>query len=364
MNSDTLTQMPATGFTPQAIACGPEQAEDEPDERASSLRTFSYLGAGRAATRINITVQGSLVCTPEELDYARNHVHKLLGIGASSAVFEFSGQDGRKRALKAIPARPGVFSTEIGRHLPHSVIAKRPVMFETIQQEIEALDAAKECPATVNLEAVAHSPTTFYLVTDIVPGKSLESQIRPLRSAPIETRVEVATNVLRAVASLHEHNVAHMDIKPANIQVDELLNARLVDLGFGRRCCDDQVTSGDIVGTRYFMPPEMLIGGNYNPKKADCFSLGLVLFEILEGHRPFLSRDTHGQEVHACLLMRCGCTINFSKTPKAWRPVILEMLQLPAAKRISAKDALARITALTQKQAVAVEVGCHPCTVQ
>jgi serine/threonine-protein kinase len=104
--------------------------------------------------------------------------------------------------------------------------------------------------------------------------------------------VEIAAQVLDALAHAHAHGIAHRDIKPDNIVLSPD-GAVLVDLGIARAIAssgDDRVTrSGFVVGTEEYMSPEQAAGHPDVDGRTDVYSLGVVLFESLAGRPPFSS---------------------------------------------------------------------------
>lgn len=116
------------------------------------------------------------------------------------------------------------------------------------------------------------------LVLDRVFGQSLDRH-GPL---PESVRIEVALGLTRAVAALHGRGLVHGDIAPANVMVDvQLRSVRtcLIDPGLGRG-------AAGVDGTLGYLAPEVLLGG-LRSAEADLYSLGCVLYELLEGAKPY-----------------------------------------------------------------------------
>src|SRR5439155_136843 len=112
---------------------------------------------------------------------------------------------------------------------------------------------------------------------------------------PVPRAVAIAADVLDALEHAHAHGIAPRDIKPDNIVLSPPpQGAVLVDLGIARAIAssgDDRVTrSGFVVGTEEYMSPEQAQGVPDVDGRTDLYSLGVVLFEGLEGRPPFPSR--------------------------------------------------------------------------
>ena len=134
----------------------------------------------------------------------------------------------------------------------------------------------------------------FFLVMEYVPGESLSARVK--REGPlgfVEAR-DMMRGVLRAVAHLHEHDVIHRDIKPGNILLRPDGSAVLTDFGiakFGWQQGETKTQAG--LGTPEYMSPEQVRGSAID-YRTDIWSLGITLYEVLTGRKPF-SRQGSGE---------------------------------------------------------------------
>src|SRR5262249_30754395 len=100
--------------------------------------------------------------------------------------------------------------------------------------------------------------------------------------------------IARAVQYMHEKGVLHRDLKPSNVLLDENGEPLVSDFGVAKlRDADTELTrTGDLLGTPTYMAPEQIIGQNELVGAAtDIWALGILLFELLTGRRPFVTRS-------------------------------------------------------------------------
>lgn len=127
-----------------------------------------------------------------------------------------------------------------------------------------------------------------YLVTEYVEGESLESR---LQSGRLDNRevARLVAEIADALQYAHDHGVVHRDVKPSNILVDNDDHPHVMDFGLAKRDVGETMTSeGRIMGTPAYMSPEQASGLSHQvDARSDIFSLGVVLYEMLTGERPF-----------------------------------------------------------------------------
>ncbi len=135
---------------------------------------------------------------------------------------------------------------------------------------------------------VGHDPSHVYIAYEYVPGRTLREAIR---SGAVSDRdaVEIAAQVLDALAHAHRAGIVHRDVKPANILVEDCdeLSVRLLDFGLAQFDGADTLTAaGDVPGTLAYIAPERLAGGDATPD-SDVWSVGVLLWETLTDRHPF-----------------------------------------------------------------------------
>ena len=132
-----------------------------------------------------------------------------------------------------------------------------------------------------------------YIVLPLMPGGDVESLIEkaPERRLPIEQAVGIAKSVCRGLVYAHGKGIIHRDIKPGNVWLSGDGTIKVGDFGLALAVDLSRLTNeGMMVGTYYYMPPEQAMGGEITAK-ADLYSLGAMLYEMVTGRPPFTGDD-------------------------------------------------------------------------
>ena len=127
--------------------------------------------------------------------------------------------------------------------------------------------------------------THTFLTMEFVDGEDLASLMRRIGRLPPDKGVEIARQLCAGLAAAHEHSIIHRDLKPANIMLDGRGRVRITDFGLADLAAEIEGADAR-AGTPAYMSPEQFAGGDVTPK-SDLYSLGLVLYEIFTGKRPF-----------------------------------------------------------------------------
>jgi serine/threonine protein kinase len=146
-------------------------------------------------------------------------------------------------------------------------------------------------PNIVKVLDVGEAGGRPYLVMELVGGGSLRDLLKTGRP---ETLLAVMTETALALAYAHEQGVVHRDIKPENVLVTKSRHARVTDFGLARAADQPSMTTdGRLLGTAHYMSPEQARGTKASGY-SDVYALGIILYEMVTGKRPFASEETLG----------------------------------------------------------------------
>jgi serine/threonine-protein kinase len=130
------------------------------------------------------------------------------------------------------------------------------------------------------------SGSPFFIVMEFVEGRGLDARLREDGPLPLTETVGIAEQIASALDHLHARGIIHRDIKPANVLVGEDGRLRLTDFGIARAEDPSQTLDTAIYGTPQYMAPEQ-VQGRALDARTDVFALGVLLYEMLTGRRPF-----------------------------------------------------------------------------
>ena len=203
-----------------------------------------------------------------------------LGEGGMGVVYKARDTElGRLVALKVLPA-DALGDEERKRRFLH---------------EARAASALND-PNIVTIYEIGHAEGIDFLVMEYVEGRSLKERIAG-GPVPVKEALNYARQIASALAAAHAAGIVHRDIKPANILITTSGHVKILDFGLAKlteRVGPDEATaagtlatqSGMILGTVAYMSPEQAQGQTVDGR-SDVFALGVVMYEMLSGRRPF-----------------------------------------------------------------------------
>jgi predicted Ser/Thr protein kinase len=126
----------------------------------------------------------------------------------------------------------------------------------------------------------------LYLAMEFLEGKSLEKIVQEQTVLPIETILPIYDQVCSALDHAHRGKVVHRDVKPANIMILHNGLVKVTDFGIAKMMAMGMTQAGQILGTPNYMSPEQVKGRQIDGR-SDIFSLGVILYELVTGEKPF-----------------------------------------------------------------------------
>jgi serine/threonine-protein kinase len=200
-------------------------------------------------------------------------IDKELGSGAMGAVYRGRyTKTGQVVAIKIMA--PGLGTT-------NSRAADRFV------REAEILKQLKH-PNIVHLFGVGKSQGTRYLAMEYIDGESLDKVMARRNRMSWEEVINLGRDLCSALQHAHEKGIIHRDLKPSNLMVLRDGTLKLTDFGIAKDLDVTQLTSANCtVGTAAYMSPEQCKGERDLSPKSDLYSLGVVLYELVTGRKPF-----------------------------------------------------------------------------
>jgi predicted Ser/Thr protein kinase len=126
----------------------------------------------------------------------------------------------------------------------------------------------------------------LFLAMEFLEGKSLEKLVEEQNILPIETILPIYDQTCSALDHAHQHKIVHRDIKPANIMILQNGQVKVTDFGIAKMMSMGMTQAGQILGTPNYMSPEQVKGRQVDGR-SDIFSLGVILYELVTGEKPF-----------------------------------------------------------------------------
>ncbi|KAJ4953236.1 hypothetical protein NE237_030068 [Protea cynaroides] len=252
-------------------------------------------------------------------------VHEEIGRGKFGTVFRcISHESGEFFASKSIDKRLLVDSVDQ----------------ECVKKESKIMQLVSGNPNVVQIMDVYEDKTYLDLVMELCDSSNLYDRVTNHRSTFSDVEAAaIMLPLMEAIAHCHRKGVAHRDIKPDNILFDSRNQLKLADFG-SAEFFHGQLMTG-VVGTPYYVAPEVLSGKDYN-EKVDIWSAGVIMYVLLSGIPPFRG-DTAAEIFEAVLRgnLRFRTGIFYSVSPAA-KDLLRNMLSKDVSKRFSAEQVIGK----------------------
>jgi len=203
--------------------------------------------------------------------FGRYEIVREIGHGAMGVVYEaLDPTIGRKVALKAIRFDGiGTTADEAARRFKNEARAAGGLNHPNI---VTVYDAGEDSGV-------------LYLAMELIEGPTLDALLRTRRTIAPPQAVDIVRQICAGLDFAHGRGIVHRDIKPANILLASHGPAKITDFGIAR-AGEAMTITGQVVGTPNYMSPEQVLGRTLDGR-SDLFSVGVMLYEMVTGERPF-----------------------------------------------------------------------------
>ncbi len=217
---------------------------------------------------------GTPTPTPEKI--GRYEILGVLGKGAMGLVYKARDPNiGRLVALKT--ARLDAHAIEADEML---------VRFKNEARAAGVLTHSN----IVTVYDVGEHQGLFYIAMEYIEGVTLQRKLNQQPILPIEQVLDISRQVCAGLDYAHAHDIVHRDIKPANIMMEADGRVKIMDFGIAKAGDSSVTTVGQVVGTPNYMSPEQVKGRPLDGR-SDLWSVGVMLYEMLTGERPFTGQN-------------------------------------------------------------------------
>jgi tetratricopeptide (TPR) repeat protein len=251
--------------------------------------------------------------------------------GGRYQVKKFLGEGGKKKVYL-------VHDTLLDRDVAFALIKTEKLDDATrtrVTREARAMGRLGDHPNIITIHDLGDHEGQPYIVIPVMPGGDVEGLIEKATEhrLPLDKAMDIAKAVCRGLEYAHGKGIIHRDIKPGNVWLSADGTVKIGDFGLALAVDLPRLTqSGMMVGTVTYMPPEQAMGGKVTAK-ADLYSLGAMLYEMVTGRPPFVGDDSVaiiGQHINTPPV---SPTWHRADLPPALETLILQLLEKDPEKR-------------------------------
>jgi serine/threonine-protein kinase len=221
---------------------------------------------------------------PGDIIGGKYRIVRMIGDGGMGAVYE---------------ARHQILGTSVALKFLHADLAKRPGLSSRFLQEAR-VSASIQSPHVTKVTDVDQTPDGApFLVMELLTGEALQQLLDRSHKLPKDQAIDFTLQVLSGLEAAHALGVVHRDLKPDNVFITPSPGGpvcKLLDFGIAKLRQSNEYTKGltrpgALMGTPEYMSPEQLYSADRVDHRADLYSLGVMLFEMLSGERPAQGED-------------------------------------------------------------------------
>lgn len=216
---------------------------------------------------------------PGDLVGGKYRIVRVIGDGGMGTVYE---------------ARHEHLGSQVALKFLHADLTRSPGLVARFLQEAR-VSASIRSPHVTQVVDVDETPDgDAYFVMELLEGESLEQRLGRGRPLPLPEAVDIALQMLSALEAAHSRGIVHRDLKPDNVWLTPSArgpHVKLLDFGIAKLKTSDEfrrveTRPGSMMGTPAYMAPEQAISADQVDQRADIYSFGVILYEMLSGKRP------------------------------------------------------------------------------
>jgi predicted Ser/Thr protein kinase/class 3 adenylate cyclase len=288
-----------------------------------------------ATLRMDGTIPATTAPASEQADLALGHrfagrykIDSILGRGGMGVVYKATDEQ--------------LDETVAIKTLTGDVMTRSPEDLERFKREIRL--ARKITHRNVlRTYDYGEAEGVYFISMEFVRGYTLNELMdeAPSRQMPPRATIGIARQICRGLHAAHEQGIIHRDIKPQNVLIDAKGEVKLMDFGVARmtETADAMTQAGLIVGTPHYMSPEQVQGKQLDPR-TDVYAMGVLLYELLIGKRPFESTSLTGI-LTAHIMEKAKAPIEIRPdVGRAMNAIVMRCLEKDPAARYSDAGAL------------------------
>ncbi len=191
------------------------------------------------------------------------------------------GSGGMGAVYQAVDLRTGA---DVAVKIPHDFLARDEVFMERLRREAQ-IAASLSSPRVARVTDFTEHEGMTYLVMELVPGETLAERLEREGPLPAADALHLTLEVSRALEAAHQRGITHRDLKPENIRLNGN-DIKVLDFGLAHLEGLSGLTAANyLIGSPAYIAPERLEGAG--DIRSDIYSLGVVMYEMLTGRRPF-----------------------------------------------------------------------------
>jgi serine/threonine-protein kinase len=223
---------------------------------------------------------------PGDLVGGKYRVVRVIGEGGMGTVYE---------------ARHEHLGSSVALKFLHPDLAQRPPLVARFLQEARVSATIKSPYVTQVVDVDQTAEGAPYLVMELLEGESLDSRMARGMPLPLALALDIGLQILLALEAAHAHGVVHRDLKPDNVWLGPPATSphvKLLDFGIAKLKSSQEFLQvatrpGSMMGTPAYMAPEQAISADQVDHRADLYSFGVILYEMLSGSRPVDTDDAN-----------------------------------------------------------------------